>query len=121
MGCYRLSGCMYGAITYDIVSLAYDLYTQTTYGQRKQITDSLYQRLYNKNPCSYKTWQQWIEVTILQRHIKNIGTFARLKTKYNKSTYFQFIDKIKQDIAYFANHNRLHAKAMHIIWSHYDD
>lgn len=89
-----------GPITYDIVSLLKDCYIEWDDEIIDSMLKTFYERVTHHN-YSYDEFKYWFNITGLQRHLKAIGIFARLKYRDNKSSYikdiprtFSYIDKV---------------------------
>ena len=84
-----------GPITYDLVSLLRDCYIEWP-EQRIQFWLSAYhQRLVDANllDCSLAQFQRWFDLMGMQRHLKAIGIFARLKLRDAKTGYLKDIPR----------------------------
>lgn len=80
-----------GAITYDLASLLKDVYVRF---DREKILELVLEFKVLKgglNHISDKQFIRWFDFTALQRHIKILGIFARLKIRDNKPSYINDI------------------------------
>lgn len=96
-GILDFQDAMLGPITYDLVSLWQDAYICWP---RKQVITWLlqYQQLAYDNNILTKISQQdfirWFDLVGLQRHLKNLGVFARLNYRDGKAKYLQDIPRL---------------------------
>lgn len=90
-----------GPVTYDLVSLLKDCYIAWPEAQIQQWMNSYYQRLIKNGlaNCSPETFLRWFDLMGMQRHLKAIGIFSRLKIRDKKSSY---IDDIPRTMKYVA-------------------
>ena len=80
-----------GAITYDLASLLKDVYVRF---DREKILELVLEFKVLKgglNHISDEQFIRWFDFTALQRHIKILGIFARLKIRDNKPSYINDI------------------------------
>ncbi len=80
-----------GAITYDLASLLKDVYVRF---DREKILELVLEFKILKgglNHISDEQFIRWFDFTALQRHIKILGIFARLKLRDNKPNYINDI------------------------------
>ena len=80
-----------GAITYDLASLLKDVYVRF---DREKILELVLEFKVLKgglNHISDEQFIRWFDFTALQRHIKILGIFARLKIRDNKPNYINDI------------------------------
>ena len=94
-----------GAITYDLASLLKDVYVRFN---REKILELVLEFKVLKgglNHISDEQFIRWFDFTALQRHIKILGIFARLKIRDNKPSYINDIPMtlkyIKETIAIY--------------------
>ena len=93
-GILDFQDAVWGAITYDLLSLLRDCYIDWPPHQVEQWALKYQQQalqaglLQHDNPQQFLRWFDWIG---LQRHLKCIGIFARLKERDGKSNYLQNI------------------------------
>ncbi len=94
-----------GAITYDLASLLKDVYVRF---DREKILELVLEFKVLKgglNHISDEQFIRWFDFTALQRHIKILGIFARLKIRDNKPSYINDIPMtlkyIKETIAIY--------------------
>ena len=90
LGVLDFQDAMMGPITYDVVSLLRDCYYVIS-------TDVLHTLLhyYHQQFCGdlmdFEQLQQWFRITIIQRHVKVAGIFARLACRDGKKQFIQDI------------------------------
>ncbi len=80
-----------GAITYDLASLLKDVYVRF---DREKILELVLEFKVLKgrlNHISDEQFIRWFDFTAIQRHIKILGIFARLKIRDNKPSYINDI------------------------------
>ncbi len=80
-----------GAITYDLASLLKDVYVRF---DREKILELVLEFKILKgglNHISDEQFIRWFDFTAIQRHIKILGIFARLKLRDNKPNYINDI------------------------------
>lgn len=85
-----------GALTYDLVSLLYDAYVVLDPRERKRLIN-LFKDLKGIS-VEDETFMRWVEFTALQRHIKILGIFARLKIRDGKEDYMEHVPLVLQYI-----------------------
>ena len=96
---------MWGPLTYDLASLFHDCYISWPEEKIDVWLRRYYVRLVNTESVlldfqkpDYETFLRWFEYTALQRHLKNLGIFARLHLRDNKSSYLQDIPTVLDNI-----------------------
>jgi len=86
-----------GSITYDIASLLKDCYIKRPQKQIHRWLTYFYQQLNDKKSLSnveFSTFTHWFDWVGLQRHLKCLGVFVRLKKQQNKHYHIQHIPTI---------------------------
>lgn len=78
-----------GPITYDAISLLKDAYIAWPQQKRLDWIKQLHQQ--QAIEVSFEKYQQWFDFMGLQRHLKVLGIFARLKIRDNKPSYEQYL------------------------------
>ena len=101
-------GALRGPITYDLVSLLRDAYVEwpETFLQPllDQHYDSLKKTLSQVNSSNSggmpdrQQYQQWFDLTGLQRHLKILGIFSRLHYRDGKSHYLDSIPLVQKHV-----------------------
>ncbi len=78
-----------GPVTYDLVSLLRDCYITWPQQRVEQWTKKYYHQLNDESivDCDWDKFQRWFDLMGLQRHLKAIGIFTRLKFRDNKPDY----------------------------------
>ncbi len=97
IGILDFQDAMLGPITYDIVSLLQDAYLVWPEDLTETILFDYYDYLVEHNPQFNVTKNQFVRyfyLTGLQRHLKNLGIFARMKYFYKKPDYLQYIPNL---------------------------
>ena len=85
-----------GPLTYDAVSLLRDCYIQWPLDQTEAWALSYKNRLVKKNiidDVKNEIFLKWFDLMGIQRHLKAIGIFSRLKLRDGKSSYLQDIPR----------------------------
>ena len=96
LGILDFQDAMHGPITYDIGSLLQDAYLVWPEDLTEKILFDYFNHLKEQNlyKNSFKEFSRSFYLTVLQRHIKNLGIFARLKYFYKKPDYLQHIPNL---------------------------
>lgn len=102
VGIIDFQGAMHGPITYDLVSLLRDCYVdndeiwikETTLNFQNSLIDSGLE-LARVQP---EEFIRWFDFAGLQRHLKCVGIFHRLKIRDHKPSYMQDVPRILQYI-----------------------
>lgn len=97
IGILDFQDAMIGPITYDIASLLQDAYLNWPEDLVEKILFEYYDYLIQHNQqfnLSRTQFLKYFYLTGLQRHIKNLGIFARLKYFYNKPDYLKHIPNL---------------------------
>lgn len=85
-----------GPITYDLVSLLKDCYVTLEYDLRQNLLEYGYELYKSKNllaNISLEKFTKYFDLTGMQRHLKAIGIFCRLKYRDNKDQYLQYLPR----------------------------
>jgi aminoglycoside/choline kinase family phosphotransferase len=93
-------GC-FGSIVYDIVSLLKDCYIQWSCDQVSHWLHYFYRQWGGKyilSQVDFTTFRQWFDWAGLQRHLKCLGIFVRLKHQQNKTYHIQHLPRIQSYI-----------------------
>ncbi len=96
LGLLDFQGAVKGPITYDWVSLLRDCYIALPPNEVQQHLASAYEKSLQSHLCqmhSLADTRRWFEYTGLQRHLKAIGIFCRLKKLESKDTYVEDIPR----------------------------
>ena len=92
LGIIDFQGALWGAITYDLVSLLKDCYKRWPAPQVNHWAQAYLHSLQAKGQLagiSHRQFMQWFDWMGLQRHIKVLGIFARLHLRDGKPGYLQ--------------------------------
>jgi len=84
-----------GPITYDLVSLLRDCYISWPETRVQAWADSYHQRLSGHGVVAVgpQTFTRWFDLMGIQRHLKAVGIFARLKLRDGKGGYLKDIPR----------------------------
>lgn len=94
LGIIDFQDAMRGPITYDIVSLLQDAYLVWPENLAETILLDYFNHIQQLNSLKFQEFLRYFYLTGLQRHIKNLGVFARLKYFYKKNIYLQYIPNL---------------------------
>ena len=86
-----------GPVTYDIVSLFTDCYIDWPREQVERWCATFQKQLLAHDLISeddVDTFMMWFDYVVLQRHLRNLGNFARLKIIKNKPQYIQYFPRM---------------------------
>ena len=86
-----------GPITYDLVSLLRDCYISWPQEKIDQWVKQFYSQLSNNHDFNLQQFQHYFDLMGVQRHLKAIGIFCRLKYRDDKHTY---VDDIPRTLDY---------------------
>ena len=99
IGVIDFQGAMLGPITYDLVSLLRDCYVGNYEDWIAEEVSSFQQALEQDNSSmaqiSDDDFLRWFDLTGLQRHLKCIGIFHRLKIRDGKDGYLKDVPLVK--------------------------
>lgn len=100
MGLIDYQDAIMAPITYDLASLLKDCYVMWPKSKRIECCKLYYQMLIDEKMCdaSWDTFYQWFDWVGLQRHIKVLGIFSRLKIRDNKQSYLADTPRIMEYI-----------------------
>ena len=92
LGIIDFQGAMLGPVTYDPVSLLTDVYVKLPTDLQEQLKAQHRATLAPEtNPHTYQQWFDWMG---LQRHLKILGLFCRLKYRDNKPHYLNHLPTV---------------------------
>lgn len=101
-GILDFQDAMRGPITYDLVSLLQDCYIAWPRKQVEQWVSVFHQQAISScllpKEVPLETFLKWFDWTGLQRHLKNLGIFARLHYRDGKSGYLKDIPLVTRYI-----------------------
>ncbi len=99
LGVIDFQDAMKGPITYDLVSLLKDCYITWPSIEVNRLVHHFFEK-YVKDEISssvdFVQFLQWFDWVGLQRHLKVLGIFSRLKLRDNKPHYLQHLPRIMQ-------------------------
>lgn len=96
LGILDFQDAMLGPITYDAVSLLRDCYIDWPIASVYRWLTYFYEICYESQleRHSFQQFQEWFDKVGLQRHIKVLGIFSRLKIRDGKAGYLKDIPRI---------------------------
>lgn len=97
LGVIDFQDAMIGPITYDLVSLLKDCYISWPSAQTKRLVNIFFDKHVKHKvdrAIDFQKFLQWFDWVGLQRHIKVLGIFSRLKLRDNKPHYLQHMPRI---------------------------
>lgn len=102
-GILDFQDAMTGPITYDLVSLLQDCYIAWPRERIQNWVLDFYGKAKESKLLTgqetYSEFLRWFDLTGLQRHLKNLGIFARLHYRDNKSGYLKDIPQVLKYIS----------------------
>jgi aminoglycoside/choline kinase family phosphotransferase len=100
IGVIDFQGAMLGPVTYDLVSLLRDCYVENDEGWITEEVSSFQQALeqgkHSMAQISDEEFLRWFDLTGLQRHLKCIGIFHRLKIRDGKDGFLKDIPLVRR-------------------------
>jgi len=99
LGVIDFQDAMIGPITYDLVSLLKDCYITWPKETVVSWAKDFYQELKAAkriHDASFTEFMEWFDCVGLQRHLKVLGVFSRLKIRDNKAQYLNDIPRIME-------------------------
>lgn len=96
VGILDFQDAVFGPITYDAVSLLRDCYIGWPREQIEKILDLFFERLHSETLLkkhSKEEFTYWFDLMGIQRNLKALGIFARLKHLYHRPHYLQYIPR----------------------------
>lgn len=84
---------VWGPISYDSASLLKDCYISIPRALQLHYASQVYHQLNLR--CSRDQWIEWFDLTGVQRHLKVLGIFTRLKYRDKKPSYVNNFPRIK--------------------------
>lgn len=96
LGLIDFQDAMIGPLTYDLVSVLKDCYVQWPIEKIQAWAELYYQERKNSHSdgINFASFLKWFDLTGLQRHLKVLGIFSRLKLRDNKPDYIQDLPRI---------------------------
>jgi N-acetylmuramate 1-kinase len=100
IGVIDFQGAMHGPVTYDLASLLKDCYVENEEDWIAEEVSSFQQALEHDNSSmeeiSDEEFLRWFDLTGLQRHLKCIGIFHRLKLRDGKDGYLKDVPLVQK-------------------------
>lgn len=96
IGIIDFQGAMTGPITYDPVSLLKDAYIDWPASFQQPLISQHIGAL--SDPVERPVYQRWFDFMGLQRHLKILGIFCRLKYRDNKPAYVDNLASVRKHI-----------------------
>lgn len=97
VGVLDFQDAVFGAVTYDLVSLLKDCYIDWPEQQVEAWVQQYYAMLLQQNllsHCSFAQFLRWFDWMGLQRHLKCLGIFSRLHLRDQKPAYLKDIPRV---------------------------
>ena len=82
-----------GPITYDLVSLLRDCYIDWPQDRIDQWISYFHKQMHHSQSVELDQFNRWFDLMGLQRHLKAVGIFCRLKYRDNKAGYLNDIPR----------------------------
>jgi hypothetical protein len=102
LGLIDFQDAIIGPCTYDAISLLKDAYIEWPASKRLMWLQSLHRQLAVK--VSFEEFVRWFDWMGLQRHLKVLGIFARLKLRDNKLSYEQYLPRVMRYVIEVASY-----------------
>ncbi|MES2664296.1 MAG: phosphotransferase [Pseudomonadota bacterium] len=103
LGVIDFQDAVYGAVTYDVVSILKDCYVRWPVHQVQEWAISYYSEILipflkekNQSIPSQATFLKWFDWMGIQRHLKVLGIFARLYLRDKKSGYLADLPRVAE-------------------------
>lgn len=100
IGVIDFQGAMLGPVSYDLVSLLRDCYVDNEEEWISQKTTGFQLNLVHAGALDHKIkdvdFLRWLDLAGLQRHLKCIGIFHRLKIRDGKDGYLKDVPRVKR-------------------------
>lgn len=95
-GLIDFQDAMIGPITYDLVSILKDCYVQWPPEKIETWAMNYFVKVKEHHPAlsDFEEFMMWFDLTGLQRHLKVLGIFSRLKLRDNKPRYVHDMPRI---------------------------
>jgi hypothetical protein len=96
VGVLDFQDAVWGPITYDAVSLLRDCYIDWPRQEIEKILALYYQQLCDAGQLKNRSlaeFTRWFDLMGIQRNLKALGIFARLKHLYDRPNYLQYIPR----------------------------
>lgn len=104
LGILDFQDAVWGPVLYDMVSLLEDAYWVCPAAEKKRYFEYYRSQIQTQSTFSnwnMSDWQRCFSLIAMQRHLKNLGIFARLHYRDHKSNYLQYLPRL---IRYLIHH-----------------
>ena len=111
IGVIDFQDALIGPLTYDLVSLLKDAYTDYTEDVENTCLKYFFEKIKERQLLkgSFESFKTSYDYTAIQRNLKIIGIFCRLKYRDNKDNYMRYLNKLNQrTLAISENYSELH-------------
>ena len=111
IGVIDFQDALIGPITYDLVSLLKDAYTDYNQDLENTCLKYFFEKIIERKLVkgSFESFKTSYDYTAIQRNLKIIGIFCRLKYRDNKGNYMRYLNKLNQrTLAISENYSELH-------------
>ena len=112
LGIIDFQDAVAGPITYDLVSLLRDCYISWPQTKIDQWINEFYSCIPQSHDFTKQQFSTWFDLMGVQRHLKAIGIFSRLKYRDNKDSYINDIPRtlnyVMQVSSQYTELNSLH-------------
>ena len=109
LGIIDFQGAMHGPLTYDLVSLLRDCYVENDTDWIDQQVLAFHQTSKTSNlalsEVTENQFLRWFDLAGLQRHLKCVGIFHRLKIRDHKPEYLKDVPRVLRYIHHVLNRN----------------
>ena len=98
IGVIDFQDALIGPLTYDLVSLLKDAYTDYTEDVEHTCLKYFFEKIKERQLVkgSFESFKTSYDYTAIQRNLKIIGIFCRLKYRDNKGSYMRYLNKLNQ-------------------------
>ena len=98
IGVIDFQDALIGPLTYDLVSLLKDAYTDYNEDVENTCLKYFFEKIKDRQLVkgSFESFKTSYDYTAIQRNLKIIGIFCRLKYRDNKHSYMQYLNKLNQ-------------------------
>ena len=98
IGVIDFQDALIGPLTYDLVSLLKDAYTDYNEDVENTCLKYFFEKIKERQLVkgSFESFKTSYDYTAIQRNLKIIGIFCRLKYRDNKDNYMRYLNKLNQ-------------------------
>ena len=98
IGVIDFQDALIGPLTYDLVSLLKDAYTDYNEDIENTCLKYFFEKIKERQLVkgSFESFKTSYDYTAIQRNLKIIGIFCRLKYRDNKDSYMRYLNKLNQ-------------------------